>query len=71
MSAPDISSLTDAHERLQAARDELQQQRELAPELGCPMIQDSVIKLLSNGLRTFCWLEKQGRSDVGAIRQLP
>jgi hypothetical protein len=51
----DFSMLKQLH----IARDELRQQQALSPLIQHPAIREAIIRLLSNGLRTFCWLEKR------------
>lgn len=48
--------------QLHIAREELRKQQALSPVIDHPAIREAIIRLLSNGLRTFCWLEKQGRA---------
>ena len=62
---PGLDMLTDDFEslllsHLYVARAELRQQQALSPTIDHPAIREAIITLLSNGLRTFCWLEKQG-----------
>jgi hypothetical protein len=64
-------SVPDFHERLSLAKEQLRQQQMLVPEIESPMIRESIIKLLSSGLRTFCWLEKEARGADRGPRQLP
>jgi hypothetical protein len=47
--------------RLHMAREELRQQQAISPTIDHPAVREAVIRLASNGLRTFCWLEKQAR----------
>jgi hypothetical protein len=47
--------------RVHIAREELRQQQALSPTIDHPAIREAIIRLASNGLRTFCWLEKQAR----------
>jgi hypothetical protein len=70
MNTIDLGSLSDFHERLRFAKEELRQQQMLAPEIDYPMIRESVLKLLSSGLRTFCWLEKEARGADHGVRQV-
>jgi len=70
MNTNDFDSLSDFHERLRSAKEELRQQQMLTPEIDCPMIRESIIKLLSSGLRTFCWLEKEARGADRGARQV-
>jgi len=58
MHTDDFESLLNSH--LHVSRDELRQQQALLPEMDHP-IRGAMIRLLSNGLRTFCWIEKQRR----------
>ena len=66
MDTIDLHFRPEIHELLKSAKEELHQQQLLVPDIDCPMIRDSIIKLLSSGLRTFCWLEKEVR---GAARE--
>lgn len=71
MNIIDRGALPDFRERLSLAKDQLRQQQMLVPEIESPMIRESIIKLLSSGLRTFCWLEKEARGADRGPLQLP
>jgi hypothetical protein len=71
MNTIDLGSRPDFHERLSLAKEQLRQQQMLVPEIEYPMIRESIIKLFSSGLRTFCWLEKEARGADRRPRQSP
>jgi hypothetical protein len=54
--------------QLRVAREELREQQSLSPKIDHPVIREAVIRLLSNGLRMFCWLEKQARQRSSGIQ---
>jgi hypothetical protein len=62
-----LSRLTDVQARLDEAVEHLREQQNLVSGADSPRTHALLIKLLSNGLRLYCWLEDQ---RDGLIEQL-
>jgi hypothetical protein len=60
-----VPRLADISERLKDATSHLREQQSLVPDIDCPRNRATLLSLLSNGLRMFCWLENQ-RNGVAA-----
>jgi len=51
--------LADVRKRLDDAIYHLREQQSLVLDIDCPRYHATLLMLLSNGLRVFCWLEDQ------------
>ena len=64
-----LSQLADIQERIEDARDQLREQQSLIAEIDSPQNHTTLIILLSNGLRIFCWLEDQKNALMKRVRE--
>ena len=55
------SQLADIDERVEDAIQHLRVQQDLLPDIDCPQIHQALLRLLSNGLHVYFWLERQRR----------
>jgi hypothetical protein len=69
-----LAQLADVQSRLDEAILQLRLQQRLVAALDCPHNRATLVMLLTNGLRVFCWLEDQynGLLElIGEERPLP
>lgn len=63
------SQLADVQNRLEDARNQLHEQQSLISEIDNAQNHTTLIMLLSNGLRIFCWLEDQRNALMRRVRE--
>ncbi len=64
-----LTQLADIQNRIEDARHQLHEQQGLIAEIDSPQNHTTLIKLLSNGLRIFCWLEGQKIALMKRVRE--
>jgi hypothetical protein len=67
----DVYDLVDVRGRLEEALLNLREQRRLLSEIDSAENHDALLALLTNSLRSFCWLEDQRNGIAARIRQSP
>jgi hypothetical protein len=67
----DTAELTDVQKGLSEAVLNLREQQDLVAELDCPQYHQALLRLLSNGLRVYCWFEDLDRSRREETDPLP
>ena len=64
-----FSHLADINRRLQEANRLMREQYNLVRDVDCPRSHQARLRLLSIGLRVFCWLEDRRREQLEGINE--
>jgi hypothetical protein len=64
-----LSQLADIEDRIEDARHQLHEQQSLIAKIDNPQNHTTLIILLSNGLRVYCWLEDQKNALMRRVRE--